>query len=200
MKNQREEIEAKSDMGKVAPASVRKKEEKNIKKPEKVVTPYSRMDSRKLQSTKFTPLNTSMTKVFMEIRRDPTFKWPNKLKGDPKRRDPQKYCEYHHDHGHLTEECITLRQEIENHIRNRKLVKFLADERNPRRHEPQLLERNRKAPRNREERPREDRYVEPMHNQQAEPRRDREVRQPRHQDVVREIHTISGGLAGGGSF
>ncbi|XP_059441975.1 uncharacterized protein LOC132174318 [Corylus avellana] len=157
------------------------------------------MDPRKLQSAKFTPLNTSMTEVFMEIRRDPAFKWPSKLKGDPKRCDPQKYCEYHRDHGHLTEECITLRQEIENHIRNGRLVKFLAGERNQRRNEePPLLEGVREAPRNREVRPREDRYAEPVQNQQAEPRRDREFHQPHHQDVVREIHTISGGLAGGG--
>lgn len=66
----------------------------------------------------------------MEIRRDPAFKWPGKLKGDLRRRNPQKFCEYHNDHGHLTEECAILRQEIESHIRNGKLVRFLADERN----------------------------------------------------------------------
>ncbi|XP_059428612.1 uncharacterized protein LOC132162395 [Corylus avellana] len=88
MKSQREEIEAKSGIAKVAPASVEKKGEKNVKKSGKAVPSYPRMDPQKLQSPKFTPLNTSMTKVFMEIRRDPTFKWPSKLKGDPKRRDP----------------------------------------------------------------------------------------------------------------
>ncbi|XP_059429048.1 uncharacterized protein LOC132162845 [Corylus avellana] len=109
MKSQREEIEAKSSIVKAAPASVGKKKEKNVKKSGKMVQSYPRMDPRKLQSPKFTPLNTSMTEVFMEIRRDPAFKWPSKLKGDPKRRDPQKYYEYYRDHGHLTEECITLR-------------------------------------------------------------------------------------------
>ncbi|XP_059441921.1 uncharacterized protein LOC132174251 [Corylus avellana] len=184
MKNQKEKLEAKGSKEKVAPASAVKKEEKSVKRSEKVAPSYPRMDPRKLQSAKFSPLNTSML---------------SKLKGDPKRRDPQKYCEYHCDHGHLTEECITLRQEIENHIRNGRLVKFLAGERNQRRNEePLLLEGDREAHRNREARPREDRYAEPMQDQQAEPRRDREFHQPRHQDVVREIHTISGGLAGGG--
>ncbi|XP_059436534.1 uncharacterized protein LOC132169527 [Corylus avellana] len=158
------------------------------------------MDPRKLQSPNFTPLNTRMTEVFMEIRRDLAFKWPSKLKGDPKRRDPQKYYEYHRDHGHLTEGCITLWQEIENHIRNGKLVKFLVDERNRGRNEElPLLEGNREPPRNREVRPREDGYAEPIHNQQAKPRWDRDAHQPRHRDVVREIHTTSGGIAGEGS-
>jgi hypothetical protein len=45
----------------------------------------------------------------MEIRRDPTFKWPTKLKGDTRKRDRTKFYEYHGDHRHLTEECIALR-------------------------------------------------------------------------------------------
>jgi hypothetical protein len=71
-----------------------------------------------------------MTEVFMEIKRDPTFRWPTKMKGNPRKRDQQKFYEYHGDHGHLTEECITLCEEIENFIRNRSLVRFLAGERN----------------------------------------------------------------------
>ncbi|XP_059429078.1 uncharacterized protein LOC132162876 [Corylus avellana] len=104
MKSQREEIQAKGSAGITVPASFGKKEEKNVKKSGKKTAPsYPRMDPQKLQSPRFTPLNTSMTKVFMEIRRDPAFKWPSKLKGDPKRHDPQKFCEYYRDHRQLTE-------------------------------------------------------------------------------------------------
>jgi hypothetical protein len=46
----------------------------------------------------------------------------------PQKRDIQKYCEYHNDHGHWTEDCTTVRKEIEIFIQNGKLIKFLADE------------------------------------------------------------------------
>jgi hypothetical protein len=38
----------------------------------------------------------------------------------------QKYCEYHRDHGHWTEECLSLKKEIEMFIRQGKLKEFVA--------------------------------------------------------------------------
>ena len=101
------------------------------------------------ESHRFTPLNTSVTEVFMEIKRDPAFKWPAKIRGDPRRRDRTKFYEYHGDHEHLTKECISLRYEIENFIKNGKLLRFLADKRNRgQNHQgPLLHEGNREAPR-----------------------------------------------------
>ena len=61
---------------------------------------------------------------------DPTFRWPTKMKGDPRRHDRTKLYEYHGEHGHLTEECIALRHEIERFIKNERLVRFLAGRRN----------------------------------------------------------------------
>ena len=83
----------------------------------------------------------------MEIQRDPAFRWPTKLRGDMRKQDRTKFCEYHNDHGHLTEDWITLRQEIKNFIRNGGLVKFLAGERNRDMNfqEPLLLERVREV-------------------------------------------------------
>ena len=66
----------------------------------------------------------------MEIRRDPAFKWPTKLRGNLRNRDRTKFYEYYGDHGHLTDECITLHHEIENFIKNGRLVRFLVRERN----------------------------------------------------------------------
>jgi hypothetical protein len=64
----------------------------------------------------------------MEVRIDPSFRWPAKMRTSPHKCNGQRYCEYHNDHGHLTEDCITLRREIEIFIQKGKLIKFLAGE------------------------------------------------------------------------
>ena len=64
----------------------------------------------------------------MEIRQDPNIRWLANMMTPPQKRDIQKYCEYHNDHGHWTEDYTTLRKEIEIFIQNGKLIKFLADE------------------------------------------------------------------------
>jgi hypothetical protein len=46
----------------------------------------------------------------------------------PEKHNNQKFCEYHNDHGHQTEDCMVLRKEIELLIQNGKLVKFVASE------------------------------------------------------------------------
>jgi hypothetical protein len=75
-------------------------------------------------------LNASLTEVFSVIKGDPAFRWPQKMKTAPFKRDRSKFCEYHADHGHLTEDCISLRREIEVFIQNGRLVRFLVEERN----------------------------------------------------------------------
>jgi hypothetical protein len=69
-------------------------------------------------------------RVFMEIKSDPTFRQPSKMRTPLHKRTNQRYYEYFNDHDHLTEDCISLRHEIENFIRNGKLVRFLAKEGN----------------------------------------------------------------------
>ncbi|XP_059449444.1 uncharacterized protein LOC132180584 [Corylus avellana] len=124
---------------------LQEKEEKNLKQQAKK-TPYPRTDPQRKLS-KFAPLNTSMTEVLIEIRRDAAFRWPTKLKGQLSKRDQIKFCEYHNDRGHLIEECVSLRQEMETFNKNGRLVRFLAGERNRGRNpqEPLLLEGNREA-------------------------------------------------------
>ena len=56
--------------------------------------------------------------------------WPilevaGKMKGDPNKRNRNKYCYFHRDHRHDTDECFDLKQQIENLIRQGKLRNFL---------------------------------------------------------------------------
>jgi ribonuclease HI len=176
------------------------KEDKNPRRGEKKPSSLFKNESRKTEPSRFprevfTPLNASLTEVLSAIRGDPTFRWPQKMKTDPFKRDRSKFCEYHADHGHSTEDCISLRREIEVFIQNGKLVRFLVAERNReanRRGPPEGIREGleRAEPRRRDEAPRE-------------ARRDQERREIReeplpNQEVVREIHTIAGGIAGGG--
>ena len=50
------------------------------------------------------------------------------MKLDPAIRDNTRYCEFHRDYGHFTDDCIQLRKEIEYLIRRGYLRRFIAPE------------------------------------------------------------------------
>ena len=60
----------------------------------------------------------------MQIKDGPSLKWPGKMKGDPNKHNKNKYCRLHRDHGHDTDECYDLKQQIENLIKQGKLRHF----------------------------------------------------------------------------
>ena len=74
----------------------------------------------------YTPLNAPLDQVLMQIKDDPSLKWPKKMKGDPNKRNKNKYCRFHKDHGHDTNECYDLKQQIKNLIRQGKLRYFVG--------------------------------------------------------------------------
>ena len=74
----------------------------------------------------YTPLNAPLDQVFIQIKDDPSLKWPEKMKGDPNKRNKNKYCRFHRDHGHNKDECYDLKQQIENLIRQGKLRHFVG--------------------------------------------------------------------------
>ena len=78
------------------------------------------------RNQQYTPLNVPLEQVLMQIKDDPSLKWPEKMKGDPNKRNRNKYCRFHRDHGHDTDECFDLKQQIENLIRQGKLRNFLG--------------------------------------------------------------------------
>ena len=48
------------------------------------------------------------------------------MKGNPNKRNKSKYCRFHRDYGHDTNECYDLKQQIENLIRQGKLRHFVG--------------------------------------------------------------------------
>ena len=78
------------------------------------------------RNQQYTPLNTYLEQVLMQIKDDSSLKWPEKMKGDPNKRNWNKYCRFHRDHEHDIDECFDLKQQIENLIRQGKLRNFLG--------------------------------------------------------------------------
>ena len=88
-------------------------------------------DSRKAgpssgRSQHYTPLNAPLDQVLMQIKDDQSLKWPEKMKGDPNKHNKNKYYNFHRDHGHDTDDCYDLKQQIENLIRQGKLRHFVG--------------------------------------------------------------------------
>ncbi|XP_014503276.1 uncharacterized protein LOC106763624 [Vigna radiata var. radiata] len=83
-----------------------------------------RMDqSRILQHTHHTPLNAPQVRVMEEALRADLLKvvWAP----TPLGADENKYCRYHQNRGHTTEDCTTLKDKLENLIQAGHLQKFV---------------------------------------------------------------------------
>jgi hypothetical protein len=191
-----EQAKQESKKASTAPKS---KEEKNPRRGDKKPCPPLKNEPRRtepprFQKEVFTPLNTSLTEAFSAIKGDLAFRWPQKMKADPFKRDRSKFCEYHADHGHLTEDCISLHREIEVFLQNGKLVRFLAQERTREANQQGRREGlGRAEPRYQGEAPRTG-----QRDREEGQRNVREEQQPHpNHEVVWEIHTIFGGITGG---
>ena len=73
----------------------------------------------------YTLLNTLLDQMLMQIKDNPSLQWPKRMKGDPSKQNKSKYCRFHRSHGHDTDECYDLKQQIKALIKQGKLKKFL---------------------------------------------------------------------------
>ncbi|XP_065623995.1 uncharacterized protein LOC136065150 [Quercus suber] len=64
-------------------------------------------------------------RVLEKIKNEPYFKWPNKMSGDPEKCNQDRYCQYHQDHGHATEDCRNLWNYLDQLVRDGKLKHLL---------------------------------------------------------------------------
>ena len=118
-----------------------------------------------------------MSKVLHEVRNEQFLRWPTQMKSDPATRDNTKYCEFHRDYGHRTDNCIQMKREIEYLIQRGYLRRFISPENQVQNQTQSQAQNQNQAP-----------------TQQPPPLQ----MTTQHQQPLREIHMISGGFAGGG--
>ena len=91
----------------------------------KAMASKSALEASSKKKLNFTPLLMLVDKILMQIKDDPTLKWPKLLSSSSKRRDSKKYCRFHKDHGHYTNKYRNLKEQIEELIQRGKLQKFV---------------------------------------------------------------------------
>ena len=78
---------------------------------------------------RYAPLNAPRSEILMWIKQNgidiPTPRRLNPNYGT--KRDRSRYCRYHRDHGHDTDECHDLKNEIERLVKAGSLKKFTED-------------------------------------------------------------------------
>ncbi|KAL0451465.1 UNVERIFIED_CONTAM: hypothetical protein Slati_1124600 [Sesamum latifolium] len=66
---------------------------------------------------KYTPLATTRTKALMMVEKSNLLQWPQHTRFTPSKRFSNKYCKFHKERGHDTEDCYQLKDEIERLIK-----------------------------------------------------------------------------------
>ncbi|KAK3022983.1 hypothetical protein RJ639_046687 [Escallonia herrerae] len=77
-------------------------------------------------SENLTPLNAKPSQILHEIKDNKALQWPDKMRSRPNKRNKDLWCHYHHDHGHTTDNCGSLKRAIEALIKRGQLRKFIA--------------------------------------------------------------------------
>ncbi|XP_024026717.1 uncharacterized protein LOC112093116 [Morus notabilis] len=74
-------------------------------------------------------LTVGVEKVFNQVGRGNLLRRLEPMKSDPSRRNQKKFCRFHGDVGHHTNDCADLKDEIERVIREGRLQEFRAERR-----------------------------------------------------------------------
>ena len=90
--------------------------------------PSQSKSRRHYSPQRFTPLTSLVSQVLRKVRNEQFLRWPTQMKSYPTTKDNSKYCEFHRDYGHRTDDCIQLKREIEYLIRRGYLRRFISPE------------------------------------------------------------------------
>ena len=74
-----------------------------------------------------TAFKEPMHKILDQIKNKSFFRWPNKMGGDPSRRNQNLYCIYHRDKGHTTKQCRVLKDHLGQLVKAEYLKEFVVD-------------------------------------------------------------------------
>ena len=69
-----------------------------------------RKDDKGRRTVRFIPPVMSVDKILTQIKDKHYLKWPRPLHSSPNVRDKNKYCRFHKDHGHDTEDSRDLKE------------------------------------------------------------------------------------------
>ncbi|XP_075665837.1 uncharacterized protein LOC142635581 [Castanea sativa] len=81
-------------------------------------------------------------RIIDRIKNESYFKQPNRMAGDPSRRNQNLYCTYHRDKGHTTEQCRMLKDHLEQLVKAGHLKEFLVETGNQETGQADRLHRN----------------------------------------------------------
>ncbi|KAL0439104.1 UNVERIFIED_CONTAM: hypothetical protein Slati_2393400 [Sesamum latifolium] len=77
-------------------------------------------------NTVYTPLTVPITQAFMAVEEKGLITRPRSWRDTPQRPKSDKFCHFHNDYGHTTEECRHLKNEIERLIQNGYLQEYVC--------------------------------------------------------------------------
>ncbi|GKV05528.1 hypothetical protein SLEP1_g17529 [Rubroshorea leprosula] len=128
----------------------------------------------------WTPFNLPRSQIFMQIKNKMDLRRPSPMKTTTASRDHTRYCDFHQDHDHTTEQCNSLKSELESLAQKGMLNEYVQ-----RAEQPRFI---------REQRPQPQGVRNPPNRQgvgyQQAP--------PPLPPPARIIHMITGGLEAGG--
>ena len=84
-----------------------------------------RRDDKTHKVVNFTPLVMPINQILMQIKDNHQLRWPKPLSGSPNAQNKKKYYLFHRDHGHYTNKCKDLKEQIDELIQKGKLQKFV---------------------------------------------------------------------------
>ncbi|KAL0394567.1 UNVERIFIED_CONTAM: hypothetical protein Slati_4422900 [Sesamum latifolium] len=107
-------IEETSDVRTITPSKRRAEEEGGYSK--RHVSDNNQKEQRHMPSpdvTQYIPLKAPRAEILAVAERQGIVRRPLRMREDPKRMRSSKYCQFHKDRGHSTEDCFHLKDEIE---------------------------------------------------------------------------------------